>query len=309
MYPLSLEERGLETKTVSIGKMFKADDPFSLRISGRSNTKFGDYVDEIVASGLPALRRYKEGEARKIAIVSYIDNLLTHDFAQEGVAVRQPAALKRWLSAFSAAVSSTAGYNEILDAATSGEGHKPAAKTAIAYREALSRLWLIDELPTWLDGENYYSRLKRTPKHYLADPAFVASLLKLDADVLKGKDRGKNARTRFDERHSDITGRLFEALIHQSLNVYASVNNAELSYFHTLNGDHEVDFVLAQGRKAIAVEVKLAIDADDRDVRHLLWLRELMKGDLQDAMVITTGPVAYRRPDGIAVVPAALLGA
>lgn len=47
---------------------------------------------------------------------------------------------------------------------------------------------------------------------------------------------------------------------------------------------------------------------DSADVRHLLWLREQLGEDLLDAAVITTGTHAYRRADGIAVIPAALLG-
>jgi uncharacterized protein len=43
-------------------------------------------------------------------------------------------------------------------------------------------------------------------------------------------------------------------------------------------------------------------------VRHLLWLQKELGDDLADAVVVTTGQMAYRRPDGIAVVPAALLG-
>ena len=58
----------------------------------------------------------------------------------------------------------------------------------------------------------------------------------------------------------------------------------------------------------VAIEVKLARTVTDEHVRHLLWLRERMGEDLLDAVVITTGPEAYRRRDGIAVVPAALLG-
>jgi len=46
----------------------------------------------------------------------------------------------------------------------------------------------------------------------------------------------------------------------------------------------------------------------DDDVKHLLWLRRVIGADLLDAAVITTGTDAYRRPDGIAVIPAALLG-
>ena len=61
-------------------------------------------------------------------------------------------------------------------------------------------------------------------------------------------------------------------------------------------------------RRVVAVEVKLSGSVGDRDVRHLLWLRDRLGDDLLDAVVVTTGPQAYRRPDGVAVVPAALLG-
>ena len=46
----------------------------------------------------------------------------------------------------------------------------------------------------------------------------------------------------------------------------------------------------------------------DHDVRHLKWLASKYKENVIDHIVITTGPVAYRRPDGIAIVPLALLG-
>ncbi|MFN8717474.1 MAG: hypothetical protein ACK6DP_06425 [Gemmatimonas sp.] len=58
----------------------------------------------------------------------------------------------------------------------------------------------------------------------------------------------------------------------------------------------------------MAIEVKLAGAIDDAHVEHLQWLKNRLGDDLLDAVVVTTGPVAYRRPDGIAVVPAALLG-
>ena len=57
------------------------------------------------------------------------------------------------------------------------------------------------------------------------------------------------------------------------------------------------------------MEVKLGGVIADRDVRHLLWLRARLGHRLLDSVVVSTGPTAYRRADGIAVVPAALLGA
>jgi hypothetical protein len=58
----------------------------------------------------------------------------------------------------------------------------------------------------------------------------------------------------------------------------------------------------------LAVEVKLSETVDDTDVRHLVWLRDKLGGGLADAVVLTTGRYAYRRADGVAVVPLALLG-
>jgi uncharacterized protein len=56
------------------------------------------------------------------------------------------------------------------------------------------------------------------------------------------------------------------------------------------------------------MEVKLAASVNDGDVRHLHWLADRIGGDLLDLVIITTGADAYRRKDGVAVVPAALLG-
>jgi predicted AAA+ superfamily ATPase len=308
MYPLSLQERSLDSPTVLLKDILAEQDSCSLTIAGETEIDFENYMDEILLSGLPALRIDDEKNRRRM-ITSYLNNLLTHEFRQEGITIRQPNTLRRWLTGYAASISTTAGYNEILDVATSGEGSKPAAKTTIAYREALEKLWLIDELPPWLNGEDYYSRLKKSAKHYIADTAFVASLLGLSKGKLVGGDQDRNIETKFDKKYGNIIGRLFEALVFQSLRVYAMVNDAELSYFHTQNGDREIDFMLTQGATNVAIEVKTAPYVDDKDVRHLKWLKEQMAGKLKDAIIITTGQLAYRRPDGIAVVPAVLLGA
>jgi predicted AAA+ superfamily ATPase len=308
MYPLSLAERDLEIPTVSLRDMLSAESPFSIEISGETEVTFRRYMNEIAASGLPAFRKFNQSQ-RKIVFESYFENMLTHEFDQQGVKLRQPQTLLRWLRAFAAAISTDAGYNEILDASTAGEGHKPAVKTTIAYREALGNLWLLDELEPWMDGEDFFSELKRSPKHYLADPAFAAYLLGLDEDTLGGTGTWPFQPGRFDEKYGSILGRLFEALVQLSLNVYSGANGATLSFMRTRPGDREIDFIIQKGSRVIACEVKLAPQITDHDVRHLLWFREKIGTRLADAIIITTGSFAYRRPDGVAVVPAALLGA
>jgi len=58
----------------------------------------------------------------------------------------------------------------------------------------------------------------------------------------------------------------------------------------------------------LAMEVKLTGAVTDEDVKHLRWLQGRLGQDLLDAVIVTSGPAAYRRADGIGVVPAALLG-
>ena len=58
----------------------------------------------------------------------------------------------------------------------------------------------------------------------------------------------------------------------------------------------------------VALEVKLSATVTDGDVRHLNWLHGQLGDRLADRVVLTTGAHAYRRPDGVAVVPLALLG-
>jgi hypothetical protein len=55
--------------------------------------------------------------------------------------------------------------------------------------------------------------------------------------------------------------------------------------------------------------VKLKSAITDHDVRHLLWLKESLPEQIVDLVVINTGAHAYRRQDGVAVIPLALLTA
>jgi predicted AAA+ superfamily ATPase len=91
--------------------------------------------------------------------------------------------------------------------------------------------------------------------------------------------------------------------------VFAQAADARVAHFRTRGGEHEVDFIVERDdQRIVALEVKLSETVTDKDVEHLLWLRERLGDELLDAVVVTTGQYAYRRSDGIAVIPLALLG-
>lgn len=77
--------------------------------------------------------------------------LEAHDGAnvavEQGLRVRRPGTLHRWLRAYASATATTAHYSAIVDAATQGEGDKPSAATTIAYRDVLAKLWMLDPEP------------------------------------------------------------------------------------------------------------------------------------------------------------------
>lgn len=107
-----------------------------------------------------------------------------------------------------------------------------------------------------------------------------------------------------------ILGRLFEHLVALSVQTYAEAADARVSYLRTQSGTHEIDLIVTRSDgRVLAIEVKLADRVDDADVVHLHWLREQIGEDLIDAVVVNAGAAAYRRRDGVAVVPLGLLAA
>lgn len=104
-------------------------------------------------------------------------------------------------------------------------------------------------------------------------------------------------------------GKLFESLVTLGVRVGAQAAEAQVRHLRTQGGHQEIDLIVERGdHRVVAIEVKPSQRVDDRDVRHLHWLGNRIGDDLLDAVVITTGTDAYRREDGVAVVPAALLG-
>lgn len=300
MRPLSLAERGIEQPTVRLRDLLAG----AAQPEGVTEVDLAGYVEEIVASGFPGIRGASP-RVRALRLDAYLDAVVEREFAEQGLAVRRPQTLRAWLRAFAAATSSTASYNAILDAATPGLADKPARTTTIAYRDVLSSLWLIDSLDAWLPGSNDLSRLGQAPKHQLADPALAARLLGVDAGGLLAGTTGPLPEL----RRGTLLGALFEHLVGLSVQVYAQISDATVHHLRTRNGDHEVDLVVRRpDGRVVAIEVKLASTVVDADVRHLRWLKDRLGPELVDAVVVTTGRDAYRRADGIAVVPAALLG-
>jgi predicted AAA+ superfamily ATPase len=301
MRPLSFAERH-QLATVSLREMLDG----SARMAGTARVGLTEYVHEVVASGFPAIRELPD-RPRGLALSSYLESVVDRDVPEQGYTVRRPQALRAWLAAYAAATASTASWTTIATAATPGERDAaPTRVTSESYRQVLSRLWLLDPVPAWTPSGNHFGRLASAQKHFLADPALAVTLLGLDRQRILAASARPELLGPTDKT---LLGRLFEALVALSVQSYAAAADAAVSHYREQSGRREVDFVIRrEDGRHVGLEVKLADHVDDDDVKHLRWLRSALGDALQDAAVIYTGEACYRRPDGIAVIPLALLG-
>lgn len=301
MRPLSLAERGVAEPTVSLAQLLQGGRP---KIEGTCACDLSTYVTEMLASGFPGLRGLG-GRPLRTQLDSYLDRIVDREFPELGHTIRHPARLRRWMTAYAAATATTTTFEKIRDAATSDQHDKPSRSAISTYKDILERLWILDPVQAWLPSRNVLSELSQPPKHHLVDPALAAQLLGVDAAaLLEGRTVGPAL-----PRDGTLLGALFDSLVTLSVRVAAQAAEAVVKHLRTVKGEHEVDLIVERrDQRVVAIEVKLTEVPTDEDAKHLRWLEERLGADLLDAAIITTGSEAYRRADGIAVIPAALLG-
>ncbi len=296
--PLSFAERGLESPTVSLRHLLAGQQ----EASGRTGITLSGYADEMLKSGFPGLRHLGDRAAR-VSLDGYLARIVERELPENGVLVRRPEALTSWLRAYAAATATDASYTTILNAATAGEPDKPSRTTIAAYRELLTRLFILDPVPAWIPVFNPLKRLTKTPKHHLVDPALAARLIGVTRTAfLEGEGQRVGASGTW-------LGALFESLVTQSVRIYAEATWASVGHLRTADGAREIDILVeGEDRRVVAIEVKLAATISDHDVRHLNWLQTQLGDRLAARVIVSTGEFAYRRPDGVLVVPLSLLG-
>lgn len=300
MRGLSLAERDIgRSPVVSLAQLLEHG---ARPVEGHTDATLADYTDEILRSGFPAIYPLT-GAARRAQLTGYVQRLLDRDIPELG-SVRRPQTLRRWLAAYAAATATTAAHETIRRAAAGADEPAPARSTTEVYHELLMKLFILDPLPGWQPSDNRLRRLALPAKHHLADPALAATLLSAGADdLLHGRALGPAI-----PRNGPLLGALFESLVTMSVRIYAAAAEAETHHLRTWSDRREIDLIVSQGPRIVALEVKLTQVPKPEDLKHLHWLKAQLGDDLRAAVVVTTGADAYQRQDGILVVPAALLG-
>ena len=173
------------------------------------------------------------------------------------------------------------------------------ADTARAYLDTLGRLMVVEELGPWATHLRSRSRQLQTPKRYWVCPSLAVAALRA-APVQLASDL-------------PFFGLLFESLVVRDLQAMAQALDGAL-YHYRDNTGLEADAVLqlADGRWG-AFEIKLGMGQVDAAAESLLRLAQRVDtGHMGEpaflAVLVGIGRWAYRRPDGVVVLPMTALG-
>jgi len=174
----------------------------------------------------------------------------------------------------------------------------------MVYRDLLSRVRVLDPLPAWIPTFAHLKRLAQGPKHHLVDPALAARLVGATFESLvQGRDEPAIPRD------ATFLGALFESLAVQTVRVLADSCDATTFHFRTSDARQEIDIIVQRADfSVLAIEVKFSQQVRPADAASLNWLEAQMPGRVLDKVILNTSDRAYRRKDGVAVVPLALLG-
>lgn len=243
-----------------------------------------DYLDLAVRGGFPEAYRLRP-RARTAWFDGYVDQLVHRD-AVSLAGIRAPERLMACLRAVAACTAGMPADVTLADAASID------VRTLRGYLDLLEDLRIVERLQPWCS--NRLTRLVKSPKVHVVDPALAAAVLGID-------ERGAL-------RDGHLLGQLLESFVVAQLRPLLDLGASTITMGHLRDrgGEHEIDVVLENRRgDVVAVEVKAAPRAERRDIGHIEWLRDRLGDRFMRGVVMTTGAVGAELSDRIIEIPIA----
>ena len=295
MRPMSLFEQGWSSGVVSLGSLLSGTQDLE---SGHCELALLDYVHRIVIGGWPGLLDATVADARHF-LESYLSTVVHHDMSAVSEVRHDPRRVRRFLLAYAQLSAHPVPLSSVIARAadTDDENPAPGRLAAAAYADVLRRMWIIDDVEAWNVSLRSKARLGKTEKRHLVDPSLAASLMGCDP-------------TRLVADLSTL-GFLFESLVTRDVRVYANASRASVYHYREHEGQLEVDLIVEglDDGSWIGIEVRLGSQQIDEAAASLLKVSETRLGTPASALlVVTATDYAYRRPDGVYVVPLGMLG-
>jgi len=294
MRPMSLFESGHSTGEVSLAALLRGED----QRARLTTITVPELMERIVIGGWPSLLGEDERFARRW-IADYLRQIVEVDIPSLGTTRRAPDRLRRTFASLGRGVGQPVKLTE-LGADIAGKDGQPARETVNAYLDALDRLKLTENSPSWRPHMRSRTRLREAPVRYFVDPSLGPAAL------------GVGSRDLLADLNA--AGFHFEALALRDLRVYAQPLDGTISTWREVHGRKAVDAIVETPNGWAAFEVKLTGDQAviDGAARGLLdFAAEIdidRHGHPAALVVVTATGGGGKRTDGVHVVPITALG-
>ena len=289
MRPMSLFESKDSTGQVSLMDLFNKKD-----ISAVDNHSIDEIAFLICRGGWPAALNHSKKIALKQAF-DYYDAVVNDDISRVDRVKRDSERTKRILKSYARNVATQASLETIRSDIISNDVETFDKEALYGYLNALKRIFVIEDSPAWNPNLRSKTAIRTSDTRYFVDPSIAVAALGLGPTDLVN--------------NLALMGLIFENLCVRDLRIYADALDGSVYHYRDKTG-LECDAVihLRNGSYGL-VEVKLGGDQSiNEGAESLLKLTskidtEKMKKPAFLMVLCGVAPFAYKREDGVFVVP------
>lgn len=290
MRPMSLYESGESTGEVSLEALFGSPDS----IMGINKLTLNDMAFLICRGGWPRAT-LQEGDIALDQVKYYYDAVTRADVSRVDGVRRNQERVKRLMRSYARHQGASAPISTIVEDMRINDEEAGDAKTIANYIEALKKIFVIEDSMAWNPNLRSKTAIRTSDTRYFVDPSIAVAALGLGPNDLIGD--------------LNTMGLLFETLCVRDLRVFASALDGQIYHFRDKYGLECDAVVHLRNGKFGLVEIKLGGDKlIEEGAATLKTLAAKIDTGRMKApsflMVLTaTGKFAYRREDGVYVVP------
>lgn len=291
MRTMSLWESGDSTGDVSLGGLFSSEN----EVDGTSNLEIRRIAFLVCRGGWPKASLKTNESAALIEAREYVESVCRNDISRVDDVQRNAELTRRLMRSYSRHQGAQVSVATILADIKSNEASDTTEATVASYINALKRIFVIEDMPAWNPNLRSKTAIRSSDTRYFTDPSIAAAALGLGPDDL------------LDDPNT--FGLLFETMAVRDLRVYAEALDGQVCHYRDKKG-LECDAIvhLRNGRYGL-IEIKLGgdnlIEAGATTLKKLASKIDTDKMKSPSFMMVLTaiGEYAYRRLDGVLVVP------
>ncbi len=290
MRPMSLYESGESTGEVSLKDLFEGQED----IDGESHIDIDQLAFLVCRGGWPQAVGMRDEIALDQAI-DYYEAVVHTDIQRADHVRKNPERVKRLMRSYARNQGGQIPNTVIAQDVAANDESSMDEETVASYLNALRKIFVVEDMPAWNPNLRSKTAIRSSDTRYYIDPSIAAAALGIGPNDLI----------------TDLKtfGFLFETLCVRDLRIFADSLNGGVYHYRDKDG-LECDAVvhLRNGLYGL-VEIKLGGDRlVEEGAANLKTLKSKIDTDKMKApsflMVLTgTGDYAYRRPDGVYVVP------